>query len=352
MATVELKVPSVGESVSEVFITSWLKEEGEPVQAGEALVEIESEKATLEIPAPVTGRLARIGKKKGDTARVGEVIGAVEELPGAAESAGAGAATADAPAEPPPSQTVPEPEPAADALLPGGDRDQVVPMTPVRWRIAQRLVEAQKTAALLTTFNEIDMSRVMELRKTYGPAFQEKYGVKLGLMSFFVKATVEALQQFPELNARVQGRDIVYHRAYHIGIAVGGGKGLTVPVLRHADRLGFADIEQAIRDLAQRAAEGRLTVEDMLGGTFTISNGGVYGSLLSTPIVNPPQSGILGLHRIQDRPVAREGQVVVRPMMYVALTYDHRVVDGREAVTFLRRIKELVEDPCRLLLGV
>lgn len=350
MATVELKVPELGESVAEVFIASWLKGEGDRVREGEALVEIESEKATLEIPAPVTGRLIRIGKQAGDSARVGEVIGAVEaEESAESEDAGVQAAGAG------------EPSPAAaDAAAPSPSRElgadeteqDVRPMTPIRWRIAQRLVEAQKTAALLTTFNEIDMTRVTELRQTYGSTFREKYGVKLGLMSFFVKASVEALKQFPELNAEVRGRDVVYHRAYHIGIAVGSERGLTVPVLRHADRLSFAQIEQAIRTLARRADEGTLAVEDMLGGTFTISNGGVYGSLLSTPIVNPPQTAILGMHSIQERPVVREGRVVVRPMMYVALTYDHRVVDGREAVTFLRRIKELVEDPCRLLLGL
>jgi 2-oxoglutarate dehydrogenase E2 component (dihydrolipoamide succinyltransferase) len=230
--------------------------------------------------------------------------------------------------------------------------DEVVPMSPLRRRVAQRLVEAQQTAALLTTFNEIDMSAVMELRGRYREAFQQKHGVKLGFMSFFVKATIEALKATPQINAEIRGADIVYHNYYDIGIAVGGGKGLVVPVVRGADRLSFAELELTIADLGQRARDNKITINELSGGTFTISNGGVYGSLLSTPIVNPPQSGIMGLHAIQDRPVAREGQVVIRPMMYVALTYDHRIVDGREAVLFLRHVKEVMEDPSRMLLEI
>ncbi len=234
-----------------------------------------------------------------------------------------------------------------------GDREEeAVPMSPIRRRIAQRLVEAQHTAALLTTFNEIDMSAVMALRSEHKDVFQEKYGVKLGFMSFFVKASIDALKLVPQVNAEIRGNDIVYHNYFDIGIAVGGGKGLVVPVLRDADRMSFAEIEVAIADLAHRARENSLQLEELQGGTFTISNGGVYGSLLSTPIVNPPQSGILGLHTIQDRPVAREGQVVIRPMMYVALTYDHRIVDGQGAVTFLKRIKEVIEEPMRMLVEV
>jgi 2-oxoglutarate dehydrogenase E2 component (dihydrolipoamide succinyltransferase) len=225
-------------------------------------------------------------------------------------------------------------------------------MTPMRRRIAERLLEAQQTAALLTTFNEVDMSELKSLRATYQPAFQEKYGIKLGLSSFFVKAAVEALKQFPSVNAEVRGNDVVYKNYFDIGVAVGGGKGLVVPVIRDADRLGFAEIEAKIADFAKRAKASTLKLDELQGGTFTITNGGVYGSLLSTPIINPPQSGILGLHGIVDRPVAHEGQVVIRPMMYIALTYDHRIVDGREAVTFLRRIKETVEQPARLLLEV
>jgi 2-oxoglutarate dehydrogenase E2 component (dihydrolipoamide succinyltransferase) len=233
-----------------------------------------------------------------------------------------------------------------------GREEQIVPMTPIRRRIAERLVEAQKSAALLTTFNEIDMSAVIALRKQHQEAFQSKYRIKLGFVSFFVKASIEALKLIPQVNAEIRGHDIVYRNYYDIGIAVGGGKGLVVPILRNAERMSFAEVERAISDFAQRAAENQLKVDELQGGTFTISNGGIYGSMLSTPIVNPPQSGVLGLHAIEDRPVAREGAVVIRPMMYAALTYDHRVVDGREAVTFLKRIKEVIEEPARLLLEV
>jgi 2-oxoglutarate dehydrogenase E2 component (dihydrolipoamide succinyltransferase) len=231
-------------------------------------------------------------------------------------------------------------------------KDEVVPMSPLRKRVAERLVEAQRVAALLTTFNEIDMSAVMSLRQQHKESFQERYGVKLGFMSFFVKAVIEALKETPQVNAEIRGTDIVYHNYFDIGIAVAGGKGLVVPVLRGPDRMSFAEIEQAIADLAARARQNKLKLHELEGGTFTISNGGVYGSLLSTPIVNPPQSGILGLHAIQDRPVARDGQVVIRPMMYVALTYDHRIVDGREAVLFLRHVKDCIEEPSRMLLEV
>jgi 2-oxoglutarate dehydrogenase E2 component (dihydrolipoamide succinyltransferase) len=230
--------------------------------------------------------------------------------------------------------------------------EEVVAMTPMRRRIAERLVESQQSAALLTTFNEADMGAVMALRKQYQPQFQEKYGIKLGFMSFFVKAAVDALKLIPQVNAEIRGTDIVYRNYYDIGVAVGGGKGLVVPVIRNAERLGFAEVEQTIADFGARARKNQLKLEELQGGTFTISNGGVYGSMMSTPIINPPQSGILGLHAIQDRPVAREGEVVIRPMMYLALTYDHRVVDGREAVTFLKRVKEAIEDPARMLLEV
>jgi 2-oxoglutarate dehydrogenase E2 component (dihydrolipoamide succinyltransferase) len=231
-----------------------------------------------------------------------------------------------------------------------GREEEIVPMSPLRRAVAKHLVEAQQTAALLTTINEIDMSAVMALRKEHQAAFQEKYGVKLGIMSFFVKAAVDALKLVPQVNAEVRGTNIVYRNYYDIGVAIGGGKGLVVPVLRHAERLSFAQIETAIGDFSQRARDNKLKPEELQGGTFTISNGGIYGSLLSTPIVNPPQSGILGLHAIQDRPVAREGNVVIRPMMYVALTYDHRLVDGREAVQFLVRVKELIEEPETMLI--
>jgi 2-oxoglutarate dehydrogenase E2 component (dihydrolipoamide succinyltransferase) len=246
--------------------------------------------------------------------------------------------------------------PAAETRAPardGGDRlEEVVSMTPMRRRIAERLVESQNTAALLTTFNEIDMSGVMALRKQHQPSFQEKYGIKLGFMSFFVKAAVDALKLIPQVNAEIRGNDIVYKQYYDIGVAVGGGKGLVVPVIRNAERLSFAEVEQVIAEYGKRAQENKLKLEELQGGTFTLSNGGIYGSLLSTPIINPPQSGILGMHAIQERPVVRDGQIVIRPMMYVALTYDHRLVDGREAVTFLKRIKECIEEPSRILLEV
>jgi len=231
-------------------------------------------------------------------------------------------------------------------------QEEAVPMSPIRRRIAQRLVEAQQNAALLTTFNEVDMSNVMALRSEHKDMFQQKHGFKLGFMSFFVKATIDALKMVPQVNAEIRGNDIIYHNNYDIGIAVSGGKGLVVPVLRNAERMSFAEVEGSIEHFGKLARENKLTLEQLTGGTFTISNGGVFGSLLSTPIVNPPQSGILGLHAIQERPIAKDGQVVIRPMMYMAFTYDHRIIDGREAVTFLRRIKETIENPSRMLLEI
>jgi 2-oxoglutarate dehydrogenase E2 component (dihydrolipoamide succinyltransferase) len=259
--------------------------------------------------------------------------------------------TAPAPASPPLTPASP-PSPKSLPEVAQGELEEVVPMSLIRRRIAERLVQAQQQAALLTTFNEIDMSAVKSLRGEYREAFEKRYGVKLGFMPFFIKATIDALKSHPGLNAEIRDGKIVYRRYYHIGIAVGSGKGLVVPVVRFAERLSFAEIEQAINDFGRRAVENKLEPQELEGGTFTITNGGVYGSLLSTPIVNPPQSGVLGMHGIQDRPVARDGQVVIRPMMYVALTYDHRIVDGREAVTFLKRVKEAVEDPARMLLEV
>lgn len=409
---VELKVPEVGESITEVQIGEWLKREGEHADKDENLVEIETDKATVELPAPVTGRISQVLKRNGDTAAVGEVIGYMEEgEAGSDEDAEAAAAAkkqaadtirtttrkdrpakpAERPAEPSaaaagdtakerpksagdaskvsdqalvvssevarPAQRRPSERGAAMPVtisnVARSDREEeAVPMSPIRRRIAQRLVEAQQTAALLTTFNEVDMSAVMALRNEHKESFQQRFGIKLGFMSFFVKAAIDALKHVPQVNAEIRGNDIVYHNYFDIGIAVGGGKGLVVPVLRDADRMSFAEIELTIADLAARARDNSLQLEELQGGTFTISNGGVYGSLLSTPIVNPPQSGILGLHAIQDRPVAREGQVVIRPMMYVALTYDHRIVDGQGAVTFLRRIKEIIEEPMRMLIEI
>lgn len=414
----ELKVPSVGESIVEVEIGAWLKREGEGFAQDEPLVELITDKATLELPAPFAGTLAKVLKRTGETARVGEAIALLEEQ-------GAGVATPEPLAEAAPALQEPLAMPAAERVLkeaglsreevvgtglggrilkedverylasfplgkqeeekakagpsgrtqeappqavpprmpepslpvqPPADRpwrvSEAVPMSPLRRRIAERLLLARQTTAMLTTFNEADMSAILALRRELGEAFQKKHGVKLGFMSFFVKAVVQALKEIPELNAEIRDNTILYHRYYDIGVAVGGGEGLVVPVIRDADRLSFAEIERQIADFAERARTKKLKPEELMGGTFTITNGGVYGSLNSTPLLNPPQVGILGMHAIQERPVAREGQVVVRSMMYLALSYDHRIVDGREAVTFLRRVKELVENPVRLLLEV
>jgi 2-oxoglutarate dehydrogenase E2 component (dihydrolipoamide succinyltransferase) len=413
---IELKVPSVGESITEVEIGQWLKNEGETVAKDENVVVLESEKSTLELPAPAAGQVGKILKRKGETAKVGEVIALLQQngapsktevkraeptpappatpapaaqpeprvMPAAAraiaeqglkpeqvQGSGPGgrilkedvlkhqpSRPAPAEASAPAPKEAPAPEPQAQpapgsAPAPGGFREeQVVPMTRLRKTLAERLVQAQHTAALLTTFNEVDMQEVMNLRKQYQDQFTQKYGLKLGFMSFFVKAAVDALRLIPQVNAEIRGTDIVYRNYYDIGVAVGGGRGLVVPVLRNVERMSFAQIEMAVGDFGKRAKENKLKLEELQGGTFTISNGGVYGSLLSTPIINPPQSGILGMHAIQERPVAREGQVVIRPMMYLALTYDHRVVDGREAVTFLKRIKDVIENPTRMLLEV
>jgi 2-oxoglutarate dehydrogenase E2 component (dihydrolipoamide succinyltransferase) len=426
---VELRVPEVGESITEVEIGDWLKGEGERASREEAVVMIETDKVTVELPAPVTGVVTKIVVQKGGNAKVGDVIGYMEEAAPssvrsvpppppapAAKPAPPVAAPAPAPVVAPAPAPAPAPPVAAKAPADTGDRvmpaarramadaglgpadvagtgpggrilkedvvrvaearreapapapapappprpspasgereEEVVAMTPIRRRIAERLVQAQQTAAMLTTFNECDMSAVMALRKQYQPEFQERYGIKLGFMSFFVKAAIDALKLVPSVNAEIRGTDIVYKNYYDIGVAVGGGKGLVVPIVRNAERLSFAEVEQRIADYGERAKKNALRLDELQGGTFTISNGGIYGSMMSTPILNPPQSGILGLHAIQDRPVVRDGQVVVRPMMYLALTYDHRLVDGREAVTFLKRIKEAIETPARLLLEV
>jgi 2-oxoglutarate dehydrogenase E2 component (dihydrolipoamide succinyltransferase) len=443
---VELKVPNVGESIAEVQIGDWLKGPGDRVERDAGVVVIETDKATVELPAPVSGVVTKQLKPKGATAAVGEVIGYMEEAatavaadapqprgPREADQAprggGAGpslraargqgeavqtaqaAAAGRTGAEPrvmpaarramaqaglaadrvegtgpggrvlkedveraAQARTAPQPQPAQPPRAPqqaaapqvqvgqaipapsrdgGGYREEeVVPMTLLRKRIAERLVHAQQTAALLTTFNEIDMSAVMALRREHQEAFQQRYGIKLGFMSFFVKAAIDALKLVPQVNAEIRADSIVYHNYYDIGVAVGGGRGLVVPVLRNAERLSFAEVELAIADFAKRAQENKLKLDELTGGTFTISNGGIYGSMMSTPIINPPQSGVLGMHAIQERPVARDGQVLVRPVMYVALTYDHRIVDGREAVTFLKRIKDVIENPARMLIEV
>lgn len=386
MATIELRVPEIGESITEVQIGAWLRSEGSTVNKDEPLVEIESDKATVEFPAPSAGVIRRILKNRGEQAAVGDVIAILEEAatsasasspaPTAApakkeEKAGGKSAAAASPTpkaapapeakaspmptpvpavKPAASAAATTPSPAAAVNSSAGANEEAVPMSPIRKRIAQRLVEAQSNAALLTTFNEVDMTAVKGMREKYQPQFQEKFGIKLGFMSFFVKAVVEGLKMIPAVNAEVRGTNIIYKNHYDIGVAVGGGKGLVVPVIRNADRMSFAEIEKTIADFGRRAKENKIALDELEGGTFTISNGGIYGSLLSTPIVNPPQSGILGLHAIQERPVALNGQVLIRPMMYVALTYDHRIVDGREAVTFLKQVKELMEDPARMLL--
>lgn len=427
---VELQVPHVGESIYEVTIGEWLKGEGAFVTLDEPVVALETDKASLEVPAPTTGTVTQVLKQPGDTAQVGETIAFIE--PGDAPAGGGGAsqqasggvnpnAATPSPEEKktgsrtmtvnvgggaaedirvmpaarrlleerglrpqditptgpgqrllkedvlrhieiqqtegPTTPSQAQPRPAASpspavAAVGGAPREEVVAMTPLRRRIAERLVQSQQTAAMLTTFNEVDMSEIFSLRKQYKEKFQEKHGSKLGFMSFFVKATIEALKEFPQINAEIRGTDIVYKRYYNIGVAVGGGKGLLVPVLKDADRMSFAEVEGGIRDFAVRAQKNKIRPDELQGGTFTISNGGVYGSLLSTPIINPPQVAILGMHGIQDRAVVVNGEIVVRPMMYLALTYDHRVIDGRESVTFLRRIKDCIEHPSRILLEV
>ncbi|MGH7060899.1 MAG: 2-oxoglutarate dehydrogenase complex dihydrolipoyllysine-residue succinyltransferase [Stellaceae bacterium] len=402
---IEIKVPSLGESVTEATVAKWLKQAGEPVALDEPLVELETDKATLELPAPAAGTLAEILVEEGVDVAIGTVLGRIgegtapavgsagsplsrnagegDERSGAGVGASAAAAERSGPAvrklieesgldaatiaptgpgdritkgdvisaqaRPAPA---PPPAPPPPAPIVAAEREMRVRMTRLRRRIAERLKAAQNTAAMLTTFNEIDMSAVIALRERWRDAFEKRHGVRLGFMSIFVKAAIVALQEIPAANAEIDGDDIVYKNHYDIGVAVGAGQGLVVPVLRDADRMSFADIEKAIAGFGKKAREGKLSIAELSGGTFTISNGGVYGSLLSTPILNPPQSGILGMHKIERRPVAVGEAVEIRPMMYVALSYDHRVVDGREAVGFLVRIKECVEDPTRLLLDL
>ncbi len=404
-------VPEVGESIVDARVAKWLRHEGEIVAVGDPLVELETDKIDLEVSAPQGGVLKRIDRKDGEDVKVGEVLGVIEEAAGAASTSappppaapnateesrpvektrstptarkaaeehavdlsrvrgtgdagrvmrrdveqaatggnGRSAAPATpAPVEAPKARPV---APVAESRPPAGERtEERVRMSKRRATIARRLVEAQSTAAMLTTFNEVDMSAVMALRERHKQSFRERHGVGLGIASFFVKASIGALRAFPRLNAEIQGDEMILKHYYDIGVAVGASEGLVVPVLRDADRLSFAGIEQQIREFAKRAEDGTLSLANLKGGTFTITNGGVFGSLLSTPILNPPQVGILGLHAIQQRPVAVNGQVVVHPMMYVALTYDHRIVDGAEAVQFLVRVKQLVEDPGALLL--
>lgn len=378
---VEVRIPEVGESIVEVQIGQWLVRQGDLVEKDQPIVELETDKAAVELPSPAAGVVETLLRKPGETAAVGELIAIIamesgiqppveqptsgvdaeKRQPAAKAAPDKPSGSEEAISTPLPTQAITQspatapvaepkkPPPAAGSVRPD---EEVVPISPIRRRIAERLLAAQHNAALLTTFNEIDCSIMQQLRNDYQESFQQRFGVKLGLMSFFVKATVESLKQVPQLNAEIRGDNIVYRNHYDIGIAVAGGKGLLVPVIRNAHRLGFAEIERAVADFAQRAKAGRIELHELEGGTFTITNGGVFGSLLSTPIVNPPQSGVLGLHAIQDRPVVRDGQIVVRPMMYVALTYDHRIVDGREAIAFLRHVKEIIENPSRMLLEV
>ena len=409
--SVEIRVPTLGESVTEATVAKWFKAPGDAVAADETLLELETDKVTMEVPSPVAGRLAEIRVAEDENVEVGAILGLIEE--GAAGEAAApvaepapepepepAAPAAEMPLSPavrklidendldpaaiagtgkggrltkgdvlkalegaaaaaPVSVPLPEaapaakpPPPAPSGPRPDADREQRVRMTRLRQRVAERLKEAQNTAALLTTFNEVDMSAAMALRKTYRDAFEKKHGVRLGYMSFFVTAAIVALKEIPSVNAEIDGTDMVYKNYYNIGVAVGSPKGLVVPVVRDADQMSFAQIEKSIYELAVKARDGKLALEDLTGGTFTISNGGVYGSLLSTPILNPPQSAILGMHKIQQRPMVVDGEIEARPMMYLALSYDHRIIDGREAVTFLVRVKECIEDPERLLLDV
>jgi 2-oxoglutarate dehydrogenase E2 component (dihydrolipoamide succinyltransferase) len=412
--TTEIRVPTLGESVTEATIGRWFKQPGEAVAADEPIVELETDKVTLEVNAPVSGILAGIEVENGETVGVGALLG--EIVDGAAVAPAAPETKAVPPSRPAPPPPVAPPlqappakprtdvaamspspsaakiaadhgvEPAAidgsgrrgqvlkgDVLdylakvaevppapmvgraptpLTDAEREERVPMTRLRQTIARRLKEAQNTAAMLTTFNEVDLSEVMALRNRYKETFEKKHGARLGFMGFFMKACVGALHEIPAVNAEIDGNDLIFKNYYHLGIAVGTDKGLVVPVVRDCDRLGIAEIEKVVAELGRRAREGKLKIEEMQGGTFTITNGGVYGSLMSTPILNAPQSGILGMHKIQDRPVVVGGKIEIRPMMYLALTYDHRIVDGKEAVTFLVRVKEALEEPARLVLDI
>lgn len=409
----EVKVPTLGESVTEATIGEWLKQPGEAVAVDEPIASLETDKVAVEVPSPVAGVMGQQVAAVGDTVNVGAVIATIEAGAGkaAAPAAAPAAAKAEAAAPAPAATAAPAedgvdtvttmspavrrlvlehgvdptkikgsgkdgrltkedvlaaanaapeaaPAPAATAAAAPaasgapGRREERVKMTRMRQTIAKRLKSAQDTAAMLTTFNDVDMSAVMATRDKYRESFEKKHGVRLGFMSFFTKAVALAAHDIPAVNARIDGDEIVYHDYLDVSVAVSAPNGLVVPVVRNADSLSFADIEKAIADLGKRAKDGTLTMEDMTGGTFTISNGGVFGGLMSTPIINPPQSAVLGLHRIEDRPVVRNGEIVIRPMMYIAMSYDHRLIDGREAVTFLKTIKEAIEDPTRLLIDL
>lgn len=401
---IELKIPSVGESITEVEVGTWLKNTGDTVNKDEVIVEIESDKATVEVFAPVAGVVGEILKQTGEVCEVGEVIGYMEAGNGTPKTSSDSSETstpAESTAAPVVAQATsskteePVAMPAAERALAeaglsikelsgtgkggrilkedvaqaakstpvapapvsptssaNGREEEAVRMTPIRRKIASHLLNAQQNAALLTTFNEVDMSKVMDIRKKFKDSYIDKHGVKLGFMSFFVRACIDALKTFPAVNAEIREENIIYKNYQDIGIAVSGKKGLVVPILRNAERMSFAEIESAIGDLGQRAQSNDLTVDELTGGTFTITNGGTFGSMLSTPIINPPQSAILGMHNIVQRPVVVDGEIVIRPIMYVALTYDHRIIDGSEAVRFLVRVKECIESPARIMLEI
>jgi len=347
----EIKVPAVGESISSGIISLWHRQDGDYVRAGDALFTLDTDKVSTEVAAPAAG-VVRIKTPADQEVKVGEVVGLIEEAP---EPAGTPSPAAAPPPSPAPAVAAAVPSPAAPPapveLEPQERRVTRKKLSPLRKKISTQLVAAQRNAAILTTFNECDMAAVMKLRADIQETFQARHGIKLGFMSFFIKAVVDALRSEPQINSRLDGDELVQNHFYDIGVAVGTERGLIVPVIRDADRKTFAELENDLAYYAKKARDGAITVEDLQGGVFTISNGGVYGSLLSTPILNPPQSGILGMHKIQERPVAVDGRVVIRPMMYLALSYDHRVVDGKEAVTFLVRVKEAIENPLRLFLG-
>ena len=355
----DVKVPAVGESISSGIISLWHRQDGDYVRAGEPLFTLDTDKVSTEVAAPAAG-LVRIKTPADSEVKIGEVVGLIEEAPAPAVAPAApapaivtsppaaAAAAVPAPVAPPPAAPAPV---APVQLEPQERRVTRKKLSPLRKKISTQLVAAQRNAAILTTFNECDMAAVMKLRADVQETFQARHGIKLGFMSFFIKAVVDALRTEPQLNARLDGDELVQNHFYDIGVAVGTERGLIVPVIRDADRKTFAELENDLAYYAKKARDGAITIEDLQGGVFTISNGGVYGSLLSTPILNPPQSGILGMHKIQERPVAVDGRVVIRPMMYLALSYDHRVVDGKEAVTFLVRVKEAIENPLRLFLG-
>jgi 2-oxoglutarate dehydrogenase E2 component (dihydrolipoamide succinyltransferase) len=353
MSSTDIKVPAVGESISSGIISLWHRQEGDYVRAGDALFTLDTDKVSTEVAAPAAG-VVRIAVSADSEVKIGEVVGRIEEAAAPAASAAppvASPAVAPAPAVAAPARPAAPAAPVPSApveLTPQERRVTRKKLSPLRKKISTQLVAAQRNAAILTTFNECDMEAVMRLRSGVQEAFQAKFGVKLGFMSFFIKAVVDALQHEPQINSRLDGDELVQNHFYDIGVAVGTERGLIVPVIRDADRKTFAELEKDLVYYSNKAREGAITIEDLQGGVFTISNGGVYGSLMSTPILNPPQSGILGMHKIQERPVAVDGKVVIRPMMYLALSYDHRVVDGKEAVTFLVRVKDAIENPLRL----